>query len=99
MAPQWYLIRCVCVYICLTGEHGQPLQAYLDHMMWFLGLVQGDGLRALLLHIQLQVILQVTAHPWERDREREKARERLNMLFPLRANCLPVISAAVLISL
>lgn len=53
----------VCVLVPLvTSEHREPLQAYLDHGERFLGLVQGDGLSALLLDIQLQMILQVTAN-------------------------------------
>lgn len=46
----------------ITGEHGEPLQADLQHVEGFLGLVQADGLRALLLDVQLQVILQITAN-------------------------------------
>lgn len=52
-----------CVLVPLvTSEHCEPLQAYLDHVKRFLGLVQGDGLSALLLYVQLQMILQVTAN-------------------------------------
>lgn len=49
-------------FYLVTGEHCEPLQAYLDHVERFLGLVQGDGLSALLLDVQLQMILQVTAN-------------------------------------
>lgn len=45
-----------------TGVHGEPLQAYFDHVEGFLGLVQGDGLSALLLDVQLQMVLEVTAN-------------------------------------
>lgn len=44
----------MCVSTCmhlLTSEEGEPLQAYLDHVERFLGLVQGDGLSALLLNV------------------------------------------------
>ena len=71
----WYFCRtfrrmCVFSYACVlvplvTSEHCEPLQAYLDHVKRFLGLVQGDGLSALLLYVQLQMILQVTANSWE----------------------------------
>ncbi len=46
----------------ITSEQSEPLQAYLDHVERFLGLVQGDGLSALLLDVQLQMVLQVTAN-------------------------------------
>ncbi len=46
----------------VTSEHGEPLQAYLNHVERFLGLVQSDWLSALLLDVQLQMILQVTAN-------------------------------------
>ena len=46
----------------VTREHCEPLQAYLDHVERFLCLVQGDGLSALLLDVQLQMVLQVTAN-------------------------------------
>lgn len=51
---------CVCVCVC-TSKEREPLQAYLDHLDRFLGFVQGDGLSALLLNVDLQVVLQVTA--------------------------------------
>lgn len=43
--------------LIVTSKQGEPLQAYLHHVEGFLGLVQGDGLSALLLNIQLQMIL------------------------------------------
>lgn len=49
----------------VTSKEGKPLQANFDHVERFLGFVEGDGLRALLLYIQLQMVLQVTANPWE----------------------------------
>lgn len=61
--------ECVCSHRhvsvpLVTSEQGKPLQAYLDHVERFLGLVQGDGLSALLLDVQLQMVLQVTANTW-----------------------------------
>ena len=50
----------------VTSEHGEPLEAYLDHMERFLCLVQGDRLSTLLLDIQFQVILQVTTNTCEK---------------------------------
>lgn len=51
------------VYVPLvTSEPGEPLQAYFDHVERFLGFVQGDGLSAPLLDVQLQMVLQVTAN-------------------------------------
>ena len=47
-----------------TSEFKEPLQSYLHHVEGFLGLVESDGLGTLLLHIQLQVVLQVTTNPW-----------------------------------
>lgn len=47
----------------VTSEHGEPLEAYLDHVERFLGLIQGDRLSTLLLDIQLQMVLQVAANP------------------------------------
>lgn len=53
---------CVCsLYLC-TSKDSKPLQAYFDHLERFLGFVQGDGLRALLLNINLQMVLQVAAN-------------------------------------
>lgn len=54
---------CVCE-LCLwfTGVHGEPFQAYFDQVERFLGFVQGDGLSALLLDVQLEVVLEVAAH-------------------------------------
>lgn len=56
---------CSHIYVwvpLVTSEHCEPLQANLDHVERFLGLVQGDWLSALLLDVQLQMILQVTAN-------------------------------------
>lgn len=56
---------CVFLFVSvplITSEKGEPLQAYFDHVNRFLSFVQGDGLSALLLDIQLQVVLQVTAN-------------------------------------
>lgn len=46
----------------VTSEPSEPLKANLDHVERFLGLVQRDGLSALMLNVQLQMILQVTAN-------------------------------------
>lgn len=43
----------------VTGKKSEPLEANLDHVERFLRLVQGDGLSALLLDVQLQVVLQI----------------------------------------
>lgn len=53
---------CVQWVPLVTGERGEPLKAYLHHLKRFLGLVQGDGLCALLLDVHFQMILQVTAN-------------------------------------
>lgn len=57
----------MCAFLCacvgaITSEPSEPLQAYLDHVERFLGLEKGDRLTALLLDVQLQMILQVTAN-------------------------------------
>lgn len=49
----------------VTSEPSEPLKANLDHVERFLGLVQRDGLSALMLNVQLQMILQVTANTWK----------------------------------
>lgn len=46
----------------VTSEQAEPLQAYFDHVERFLGFVQCDGLSALLLDVQLQMVLQVAAN-------------------------------------
>ena len=53
------------VCVSLTGKHRQPLQAYLHHMEGFLSLIEGDRLSTLLLNVQLQMVLKVTANSWE----------------------------------
>jgi len=65
-----------CVGALVTSEQTEPLQAYLNHEERFLGLVQGDGLSALLLDVQLQMILQVTANAWETTETRGEDKER-----------------------
>lgn len=54
--------RRVSVCLWFTGVHGEPLQPYLDHLERLLSFVEGDGLSALLLDVQLKVVLKVAAN-------------------------------------
>lgn len=49
----------------ITCESEKPFQADLYHVEGLLGFVECDGLSTAMLHIYLQMILEITAHTCE----------------------------------